>query len=336
MQFDEDSAASAQYLKQAVPLMVQRQIPTNPLNYALWYSHVKNINKELSERLLFEFPAAGTYDPQKSQQLFYDYFVRDQVPAEDETQGAVAELLSQLFDTVNKATEGTSQYSESLKNTIAAVQNTDDPKEVQKALSNLLRDTDAVNQLTQDFQSHLVEARQEVENLRQQLQASEKTALLDELTQIGNRRAFDQTIARCLRDSSQPTTLLLLDLDHFKKCNDTYGHVTGDRILEEVGDLLSGVANDQVHPMRYGGEEFAVICEQPAEAASQIAETIREQVTAISVRQADTGDIINDISVSIGVAQASADDSADSLKERADKALYQAKENGRNRVELAS
>ncbi|MCV6606061.1 MAG: GGDEF domain-containing protein [Porticoccaceae bacterium] len=335
MQFEEDSVASAGYLKQAVPLMVQRQIPTNPVNFALWYSHVKSVNKELSERLLFEFPAAGTYDPKKSQQLFYDYFVRDHLPEQDDTQGAVAELLSQLFDTVNKATEGTSQYSESLKNTIAAVQNTDDPKEVQKALNNLLRDTDAVNRLTQDFQSHLVEARQEVENLKQQLQESEQTALLDELTQIGNRRAFDQTIGRCLQDNSQPTSLLLLDLDHFKKCNDTYGHVTGDRILEEVGDVLSGMRQDHIHPHRYGGEEFAVICQQPAQQAAEVAEAIRQKVTEISVRQADSGEIINDITVSIGVAQASTEDSADSLKERADKALYQAKENGRNRVEMS-
>lgn len=335
MQFDEDSVASAGYLKKAVPLMVQRQIPTNPLNYALWYSHVKQISPELSERLLFEFPSAGTYDPQKSEQLFFDYFVKAHLPEQDNTHGAVAELLTQLFDTVNKATEGTSQYSESLKNTIAKVQQTDDPQEVQKALGDLLKDTDAITRITQDFQSQLASAKEEVETLRQQLQTSEENALLDELTGISNRRAFDQTMDKSLSDDLLPTQLLLLDLDHFKKCNDTYGHVTGDRVLEAMGQLLAGLRDKHVHPARYGGEEFAVVCEQPAEQAAQLAESIRTKVENIRVKQPHSETVIDHITVSIGIAEARFDDTAESLKERADKALYAAKEGGRNQVKVA-
>ena len=122
---------------------------------------------------------------------------------------------------------------------------------------------------------------------------------------------------------------MLLDLDHFKKCNDTYGHVTGDRILEAVGDILARLRDAHIHPARYGGEEFAVVCEQPAE----LAETIRKKIEGIRVRQPDFSQVIDHIS--IGIAEAKFDDNAESVKERADKALYEAKENGRNQVKVA-
>jgi diguanylate cyclase len=334
MPFNEDSSAAAEYLRKAVPLMVAREIPTTPYNYALWYSHVKGKNSQLSDVLLKEFPSAGSYNSKKGEKLFYEYFVKNYLPENDKAQDALVSMLTQLFGSVNKAAEGTSKFGESVQDAMTRVQETGDPEVIRNTLTGLLKDTDAVEQLTKDFQSELEAAKQEVEALKEKLVTTEQNALLDELTQIGNRRAFDQGLEESLSDTRQPTCLLLMDLDHFKKCNDTYGHVMGDKILEATGRMLMPRETETVQVARYGGEEFAVIVDGEVEEACELAEKIRRSIEAIRIKQKNCGSVIDSITASIGVAKAEANEDSKSLKERADKALYVAKEQGRNRVVL--
>ncbi len=334
MQFHEDPSLAADYLRKAVPLMVEREIPTTPFNYALWYSHVKGVDERLSDRLLAEFPSAGSYDNEKVEQLFYEFFVKDLLPENEPAQNSMVKLLSQLFGTVNKAAEGTSKFSKSVQTAMSKVQQTASAEEIRDTLAELMKDTDAVEAITRDFQAELQAAKQEVETLREKLVTTEKSALVDELTKIGNRRAFDQGLEKSLADLDSATCLLLMDLDHFKKCNDTYGHVMGDKILEAMGQLLSLREAENVQVARYGGEEFAAIVRGEMEEATQIAETIRRSVEAIRIKQRESGAVIDTITVSIGIAKARPDDDGKHLKERADQALYAAKEQGRNRVVL--
>ena len=334
MQFHDEPSVAAEYLRKAVPLMVEREIPTSPHNFALWYSHVKGADSGLSNKLLAEFSQPGSYDHEKGEALFYEYFVKEYLPKNDQAQEALVGLLSQLFNTVNKTVEGTSEFGQSIQETMRRVKGEDDPQAIQKALGDLLQNTDAVEELTRNFQSELQTARQEVETLKQQLETTEKSALMDELTGIGNRRAFDQTLEGALV-STVPTCLLLLDLDHFKKCNDTYGHVMGDKILEAMGKVLSRYHGEDAQVARYGGEEFAIVFSGETTGAAQLGETIRRSVEAIRIRQKGSQEAIDNITISIGVAKALPQEDSRSLKERADKALYEAKEQGRNRVIVA-
>lgn len=334
MQFRDEPSIAAESLRKAVPLMVEREIPTSPQNFALWYTHVRGIDGEFSNKLLTEFPKPGSYDHEKGEALFYEYFVKEYLPKNDQAQNALVGLLSQLFNTVNKTVEGTREFGQSIQETMNRVKGEEDPQAIQKALGDLLQNTDAVEQLTRNFQSELQTAKQEVELLKQQLETTEKSALLDELTGIGNRRAFDQTLEGAL-SSTAPACLLMLDLDHFKKCNDSYGHVMGDKILEAMGKVLSRHHSDNAQVARYGGEEFAIVFSGDAEAAAKLGETIRRSVEAIRIRQKGSQEAIDNITISIGVAKAFSQEDSRSLKERADKALYAAKEQGRNRVVVA-
>ncbi len=172
--------------------------------------------------------------------------------------------------------------------------------------------------------------------LRKSQEHLQKMALTDPLTKLGNRATFDmsikQTAARSQR-SGVPYSLLLIDLDHFKKVNDTYGHQVGDTILQLVADAIKTSARDSDICCRYGGEEFAVILpDTKAKNAEVLAERIHHQVTKISGRQPAER---RPITVSIGISCASrrSNTNPDHLIEEADQALYLAKENGRNRTE---
>ena len=158
-------------------------------------------------------------------------------------------------------------------------------------------------------------------------------ATTDALTGLANRRAGEAALAARLKEGSrtgEPLAVALCDIDHFKQINDTLGHSAGDRVLTSIADRLRKAVRDYDVPVRWGGEEFLLIFfGADAQAAVASAERVRAVI-------ADTPDMeAGTVTVSIGIAQASADEGIDDLVRRADEALYQAKASGRNRVVLA-
>lgn len=173
-------------------------------------------------------------------------------------------------------------------------------------------------------------------DLRKSKEQLQKMALTDPLTQLGNRATFDmslkQAIARAQRNE-KPVSLLMIDLDFFKQFNDTFGHQTGDKVLREIARSISCSARDSDVCCRYGGEEFSVILpDTDADNAQVLAERIHKEVARTS-RRLQLGP--QPITVSIGIGSTSLQRIAHprTLIEEADRALYMAKEKGRNRTE---
>lgn len=171
--------------------------------------------------------------------------------------------------------------------------------------------------------------------------ALKKMALVDGLTQIANRRCFDDTLAKewlRLKRTEQPISLLLGDIDYFKKFNDNYGHQAGDDCLREVGKALAGsVLRPADLAARYGGEEFVLLLPDVAsEGALKVAERVLEAIRALQMPHQDSA-VSSTVTISIGVATLipTDDQQPATLISLADKALYRAKEQGRNRALLA-
>ncbi len=184
-----------------------------------------------------------------------------------------------------------------------------------------------------ELQEQLTTAKQQIELQATQLRARESEARTDQLTMLFNRRAFEEELTRQLsigKRKEVPFALLMLDLDHFKRHNDTHGHQSGDEVLREVAQLIVGRLRDMDIAFRYGGEEFAVIL--PAVDAGDaciVAERIRHTVEEAEVSWKDQR---LRITTSVGVAPAIASDEFASIIRRADEALYGAKQSGRNCV----
>ncbi|MBP2152076.1 sensor domain-containing diguanylate cyclase [Xanthobacter flavus] len=162
----------------------------------------------------------------------------------------------------------------------------------------------------------------------------ERMAITDSLTGLPNRRALDLTLdveVRRSRRERRELAVLMIDIDHFKRVNDTHGHAVGDAVLAEIAHRIQRAAcrpGDFV--CRYGGEEFVVILpETPSQGAELVAERIRASVAAIAVV---THGVAVEITVSVGIAVARAEDQPGDMVARSDTALYTAKRAGRNRV----
>ena len=159
----------------------------------------------------------------------------------------------------------------------------------------------------------------------------ERLSVTDRLTGLFNRMKLDEVLAsESLRTqrTGQPFSLILIDVDHFKQVNDTYGHQAGDRVLIEIAQLLQSGTREIDIVGRWGGEEFMVICPHTdREGARQLAENLRQKIDAFKFS------IVEHKTASFGVASFQAEDRSQDIVERADAALYAAKGKGRNRVE---
>lgn len=169
-----------------------------------------------------------------------------------------------------------------------------------------------------------------------QRRRSEHEARVDGLTGLQNRRWLDETLPRVVerhRRSSKPCTILMIDIDHFKDYNDTYGHQAGDRVLMVVSRVMSANVRPTDLAARYGGEEFTVILPDTDLSGAQVAaERLRTAVSRATVTTTEGADL-PPVTISLGIAQQTDSTDAVSLLSNADAALYRAKTNGRNRVE---
>lgn len=179
------------------------------------------------------------------------------------------------------------------------------------------------------------------EELRQANRQLEHLSVIDQLTQISNRRAFDQYMPLAWRSAFESNTLLtvmMIDIDKFKVFNDTYGHLKGDECLYEVASCINDIFHRKTDMVaRYGGEEFIVLCTQKdARQAFAVAQKVRQAVESLKIENinSDSGRYIT-ISVGLATETPSESGSYERLIKKADDALYTAKRNGRNQVVAA-
>ena len=229
-----------------------------------------------------------------------------------------------------------------------SVDRAEDPQqlkaEIQQRLETILRHLDEHRESDEARQHQLEEQlkhlnqrvremEKEGESLRQRLREKHELAVRDPLTGLYNRLAYDERItqefARAKR-YEQPLSLAVLDIDRFKRINDSYGHKAGDKALKIIANRVRSNLRETDFLARYGGEEFAIVMPETGLKDALVAvEKLRKDVSQSRFHYQGTG---VDITVSVGLAEMREDDSPESLFQRADRALYTAKENGRDRT----
>jgi diguanylate cyclase len=209
------------------------------------------------------------------------------------------------------------------------------PADLRALVDGLIAATRAMEARARSLEGELQASSQQVSELRSKLDNVRKESMIDPLTGVANRKAFDDAMhrAREMVAGGENISLLICDIDHFKKFNDSWGHQTGDQVLRLVAACLAENVKGRDIAARYGGEEFAVLLRGTALiSATKVADQIRDAVQAKKLVKKSTGEVLGTISISIGVAQFMADETADAVIRRADACLYGAKHHGRNMV----
>ncbi|WP_260580294.1 GGDEF domain-containing protein [Sphingopyxis sp. PET50] len=221
-------------------------------------------------------------------------------------------------------------------------QHVTDLEQLQKTgqiVSNLADLAKTMLERTRKAEDEMRRSEEEAKSLRRSLERAKRDAEVDYLTGLPNRRAFEELLERQYRDAQmamEPLSVAFCDIDNFKAINDAHGHEAGDRVLKAIADTLSQISDDQCHVARHGGEEFVMLFRgrTPAAAAERL-DQAREHLAARRLINRKTDEPFGQITFSGGVADIFGHGDARAALKAADDALYRAKQNGRNRIEVA-
>ena len=267
------------------------------------------------------------------------FIVARDVEALERLQHKLRVLLEETAQTTAAAVEDTGQFEVKLEETRSRLSGAAGLENVHALVSELLLETTRMHSATQTVSERLEARAHEVGMLTEQLERAQSEAMLDALTGLKNRRGFERAVHE-LRASGKDfhgAALLVADVDHFKQVNDTHGHLLGDKVLRAIGRTLLSNIKGRDLAARLGGEEFAILLpETTPEGAETLARQIRTAVAAGRFRKVDGTEVAGSVTLSLGVAVGHSGDTLESLLARADRALYEAKRGGRNRVCVAS
>jgi len=247
-------------------------------------------------------------------------------------------LLQSVSDGLASLLDDTSNYSDSLERHKNDVKKSTTLASIRELERVILHELEQMQATTQIYRRELDEAKEQIQEQREQLEQLQSDASLDFLTKIPNRRTFDERLREEInraRRYGSTFSLMLVDVDHFKTVNDLHGHQAGDRVLRAIAQILDEQRRASDFLARYGGEEFVVLLpETTAERAFNLAEKTRDKMQNARFRYSDQ---TIRLTVSIGIGDfRPQEDTLDSLFGRVDQALYEAKRKGRNQVQIAT
>jgi diguanylate cyclase len=327
------------YAKQTLAFMEQHVVPPVPENYAVWFHYVQAKNKELVHEINHVISQKLKFSTDVCSYLYNKYVVvnRNQKVLDDAALSA-QKLLLEVLRVVNDFSGTTENYNKGVDQYIDRISAHvgDDSGNVKNIVKELVEATVSLKKSGEHIQKKLTESTAEIDTLRKDLQQVTIEAQRDFLTGVFNRKTFEKVfdeMAMHAKDSHKDMCLLMLDIDHFKRFNDKFGHLLGDEVLKIVARSLTDVLKGRDIVARFGGEEFVVILpDTPVDGAMKVAEMIRKTIADKELKRKDTGDNYGSITVSIGVARFRQTDTLPTFTKRADDALYQSKNMGRNRV----
>ncbi len=326
--------------RQAIEVMQSHNIWPTPLNFELWLHFVGDPESPLGKEIQRLLGAGQQITENVSEELAEAFLPKAKL--NDQIRDAGDQLsheLSAVAKAMDAAQRSSTHYGETLATVSSKLAAPDAPKNVHGIVETLSTATKRVQKENRTLEAQLKESTAEVNRLRDHLEQVRRDATTDGLTNLANRKAFDEELERACAAAeahATPLALAVLDIDHFKSFNDTWGHQTGDQVIRYVASVIGRMAAPPRFAARYGGEEFSIIF--PAENGAAVVQTldrIREEVCSRVLKRRSTGEDLGAVTVSAGFAERLQGESVHSLMERADSALYTSKRAGRNRVTAA-
>jgi diguanylate cyclase len=324
------------YIRQMLPLMLKHNVPVDPMNYAIWYHYVAGVNDELNKTIDTLISTQQPFDGDITLNLYKKFICNASFDSFEKINTNLQQLISQVSTSLNSAGEKASAASDDFNEKLKELETAEDEdaENLKSILVSIILETTKLSEASKELKNQLNTTNIEIEQLRDELTHVRKASSTDGLTGLLNRLAFDKALDELVLNSiPKKACLAILDIDNFKRINDSFGHVTGDKVIKFVASILNKHTEEQHQVARYGGEEMAVIMPETAlPEAYKLIEQIRRDLESARIKHKTNKDTIGQVTVSAGIASLQVGDDSNSLLSRADNALYRAKESGRNKV----
>jgi diguanylate cyclase len=327
------------YFRLALPLMSKHNIPITPRNYSIWYKYVSSDEEELTGVIDGMIEAGDQFSEEVHEALYRRFCVGKDESELRKIREDLQQILLIIFNEVSELTGQTGEYERFVSSSVNMLSEDASIQEIRDVIGEIIDKTRALSEFGKSIRNKLKETTDALVMLKKDLEQAKTEATVDFLTGVANRRSFDSTLAAFTNEATLngvPLSLLLIDIDRFKRFNDEYGHLTGDEVLKFIARKIKEMVKGRDLLARFGGEEFAVILPQtPLEGARILAESIRSFFSNTSLKATGTSKNLGSITVSIGVTSYQPGEVPEALIHRVDRALYAAKKTGKNRVSCA-
>jgi len=321
--------------QRAIQQLAERGVLPTPNNFSVWFNYLLGTSPDLKRAIDILSGNKKRFDASTMRDLFSIYV--DAASLERDVANGVSQQLVAIMNDAKEFLKVAIADNHSQLRAMDRLADQAEPSADPRALiESLVNELAKAIARAEKFEINFVQSSRELDNIRSSLDKAEERAKTDALTGLPNRRALEEFFRAsqiAAMEHGQPLSTLLIDIDHFKKFNDTFGHGVGDQVLRLVASILRKWVREQDLPARYGGEELIVVLpSSDLSTGKAIAERIRRAICACQIKRRSTGEPLPGVTVSIGVAEFRPGESMAGLIERCDKALYRAKASGRNRV----
>ena len=329
--------ASYGLAQQALNLMQEANVWPTPLNFEIWLHVAGDPQGDLAHEIARLLEDAGSITEEMSGELATRFLPKQRLNEEiRDTGDQLSRELSSVSDAIRLAKQNHEVFGRTLAIAGADMDSATDAESIRATVGRLANATRTVHEQNAALETRLADSTAEVGRLKEHIEQVRRDATTDSLTNLANRKAFDDELEKALSEadeSGEAVALALLDIDHFKNFNDSWGHQTGDQVIRFVASVIGRAAAPPSFAARYGGEEFAIIFPaDQAKLAHRVLEEIRGEIASRALKRRSTNDELGQITISGGYATRVPGESAESLMERADAALYASKRLGRNRT----
>lgn len=309
-----------------------------PRAYTVWYTYVSGGQPLMNDAIKRLTAENGTLTDGDIDTLYETYL--DSARLATETGRMSTTMLAEIegiLEVMDLSLGSTAQYGASLQALSRDLDVSDQNRvRLREIMTTLVSETRAITASNQILEARMRESRKEIETLRETLEATRLESLTDPLTGLSNRKHFEESLAGMVQGvtgRAAPASLVVIDVDSFKRFNDVYGHLTGDQVLRLVALVMREHLKPGATLARFGGEEFGILLPETGRAtAVAIAEKVRASVMGRELVKRTTGESLGKVTISLGVATTRPGDTAVSLLERADQCMFMAKREGRNRT----
>ena len=332
---------NSQMLRRVAALMRRYGTPETPESYELLYTYLAGNPKQIASKVESTLARNGTLADSDIKQFSNE--LRKSQAGDPSLYDTIGKHLEQVFagmdGEIDRQIRANGEHDRVFQSTSKLLQNKPGEADLRMIIASLVKQLDAMRTETSMLSTKLQDSKARVRKLRTSLVQSRISQLRDPLTGLANRGHFDTCLLRAVTEAKRTggnLCLVMADIDHFKRLNDSFGHVVGDDVLRLFADILSRTLRGRLLAARYGGEEFAIIMpDTTVKDAARTAESIRTKLTKATLRTVSGKKPIGNVTASFGVASLESGDTPEKLIIRADSMLYRAKQTGRNRVAAA-
>lgn len=336
MLYSDSIEDSRLYFRLALEEIGKFGLPIDPLNYCIWYEYFSERNSALNKSIDDHLQRDGTFSSEVSRQHFNQFILNGSESLNELVQNELKKVFSNLFRSIETTHQTLAESGNNLDAMSEALDASITEPQINAIVGQIKKEIKKLESSSGNFQEDMQHANREIESLKEKVARYKNEATKDPLTKLDNRRSFDEKLKTALDEASggkNPLCLIMADVDHFKKVNDTHGHLVGDNVLRVVAATMKESIKGKDMLARIGGEEFAILLpDTPYDGAMKLADDIRVSFEKLDLKKKSTGESLGRITMSFGVTTYKPSEDAESFIHRADQALYQSKESGRNRV----